>query len=382
MSSSSTSTLGEKKKVVIIGGGYGGVTLAAELDAKFDVTLVEKRPFFFHNVAALRSAVEPELLKKVFLSYDSLLKKGRVIYQTATEIGPNRIALGNGEEIVGFHYLVIATGTNNMTPFKSPLELASVTPYYTSLKENIGRATKVLIVGGGAVGVELAGEIATDFKGKSITIVHNQERLVHPNVGDKFNKQLGQKLKKMGITTMLSTSIAIPDTVIAARNNQETYPYNVELKTYDTDKGPVEADLVFWSIGNKTNNEYLQTHFATQLDQAGRIKVNGSLQVEGHDNVFAIGDITNVDELKTSYNAAYHAAVVSKNIQALESKKKLSVHKPSGVMISVSLGRKDGITQLPNGMILGGFMTAAVKSKGLFISRFKKALNNPKELTF
>lgn len=73
-------------KLAIIGGGYAGFNLARLLDAHVDVTLIEAREAFVHNVAAIRAAVEPALLDRIVIPYDRLLKNGRVVHGRATAI--------------------------------------------------------------------------------------------------------------------------------------------------------------------------------------------------------------------------------------------------------------------------------------------------------
>jgi hypothetical protein len=48
--------------VVIIGGGYAGISVVGALDEDADVTLVERRDAFVHNVAALRALVQRDML--------------------------------------------------------------------------------------------------------------------------------------------------------------------------------------------------------------------------------------------------------------------------------------------------------------------------------
>ena len=48
----------------------------------------------------------------------------------------------------------------------------------------------MVIVGGGAVGVELAGEIAVTFPDKQVTLVHSGDHLVTSEFGDKFTNQI------------------------------------------------------------------------------------------------------------------------------------------------------------------------------------------------
>ena len=55
----------ERSTVAVIGGGYGGFKAAKALDEFTDVTLVEPRDAFVHNVAALRALVDPEWLSRI-----------------------------------------------------------------------------------------------------------------------------------------------------------------------------------------------------------------------------------------------------------------------------------------------------------------------------
>ncbi|KAL0177552.1 hypothetical protein M9458_026446, partial [Cirrhinus mrigala] len=43
--------------------------------------------------------------------------------------------------------------------------------------------------------------------------------------------------------------------------------------------------------------------------------VNQHLQVEGFDNVYAVGDCANLNEPKMAYHAGLHAAVAATNIK-------------------------------------------------------------------
>ena len=54
----------------------------------------------------------------------------------------------------------------------------------------------MVIVGGGAVGVELAGEIANKYPEKHITIVHSGNALVTSNFGEKFSSTVKRRLNQ------------------------------------------------------------------------------------------------------------------------------------------------------------------------------------------
>ncbi|KYQ88737.1 putative apoptosis inducing factor [Tieghemostelium lacteum] len=136
-------------------------------------------------------------------------------------------------------------------------------------------------------------------------------------------------------------------------------------KTYKTANGlEIEADLVFWTFGNKLNNESLQNHFGPVLNVQGRIN---HLQVEGYTNIFALGDIIPIPEFKTSYHAVEHANVASHNIHTLETSKDPSkAHKSMKPTILCSFGPNDGVGEI-NGFVIGGFFAKLLKAKSLFI---------------
>src|SRR4051812_35684317 len=104
--------------VVVIGGGYGGVNVAKALDADLDVVLVEPKDAFVHNIGALRALVEPTFLRKIFLPYDQLLARGRVVRDRAVEVSAQRVGLASGESITA-DYIVLATGSAYPFPAKS-----------------------------------------------------------------------------------------------------------------------------------------------------------------------------------------------------------------------------------------------------------------------
>ena len=92
-------------KVVIIGGGYAGTALAKELDPDFDVTLIEKRERFFHNSGSLRAAVDAGWLRKLFIPYDALLKRGGILNAKVVDVKPDEVVLEDGQWVPGREYL-------------------------------------------------------------------------------------------------------------------------------------------------------------------------------------------------------------------------------------------------------------------------------------
>ena len=157
--------------VAVIGGGYGGTAVAKQLDGVADVVLVEPREDFVHHVAALRGLVDPQWTDKLFYPYDRLLARGKVIRDHAVKVDPTGITLGSGERITA-DYVVLATGSAYPFPAKIDFQdSASAKAKIRATREELAGANRVLLLGAGPVGLELAGEIKAVWPEKTVTIV-------------------------------------------------------------------------------------------------------------------------------------------------------------------------------------------------------------------
>ena len=65
-------------------------------------------------------------------------------------------------------------------------------------------AMKIGVVGGGAVGVEIAGDILEDYKDKAdVYLIHPRETLVNDKVNDSFQSTVKNKLTSLGVNMVL-----------------------------------------------------------------------------------------------------------------------------------------------------------------------------------
>ena len=123
--------------------------------------LVEQKDTFVSHAAALRAAVDRDWAEKIFLPYDKLLTNGRVVHGTALTVRGTTVEVsGHGQ--IEADYLVLATGTAYPFPAKH-MESSSVIAKarIERVHSNLEQSSRVLIVGAGAVGIELAGEITS-----------------------------------------------------------------------------------------------------------------------------------------------------------------------------------------------------------------------------
>lgn len=139
-----------------------------------------------------------------------------------------------------------------------------------------------MIIGGGPTGVELAAEIAVDFPDKKVTIVHKGSRLLE-YIGTKASRKTLKWLKSRKIDVKLEQSVDLDS-------------FTNENRTYQTSLGEtIEADTHFVCISKPLGSAWLcETLLKNDLNGDGRIQVDEYLRVKGKNNVFAIGDITDV----------------------------------------------------------------------------------------
>ena len=359
-------------KVIIIGGGYGGTAVAKALDQKFDVTLIEKRERFFHDSGALRAAVDGSWSRKILIPYDHLLERGQIVRSTVVGATATEVLLENGQRLK-FDYLVLATGSSNPFPARMASDkVAEAELAIRHVNERIAQAKSILLIGAGPVGIELAGEIASAYPGKPVTLIDPMDRLM-PAFNPELGKRLYKGLKQLGVRVLLGEKLVKMPTATNLSSVEQP-----PLQTYLTEKGTqIEADIQIICFGQQPNTQYLQ--LGSIVDERKQVKVNSHLQVQGYENIFAVGDIVNTGEAKLIRTAEAHARIVALNIERLvaNSQTLLSYHPESIAAVAVPLGTTGGAVQVQlgkKGIVLGGWAASQFKGKTLRVEQRWKAL--------
>ena len=153
-------------RIVIVGGGLAGTTLVRTLlkkKAPASITLIEPKEYIEVPFAQLRALTDPTGFARVIRkSLKEMLPEIEVIRGRATSFGDGKAVISDGGEIE-FDWLVLATGSSfSRWPFLKGSEetAAEREAAFVTEGNRIESAKSVLIIGGGPIGVELAGEIA------------------------------------------------------------------------------------------------------------------------------------------------------------------------------------------------------------------------------
>jgi len=314
------------KKIVILGGGFAGSYCAKQLEKKFEVTLVDSKDHFEFTPGILRTIVNLNYAKKITLPYKNFLKKTKIVLGKVKKVDKTEIIIDSKK--IKFDYLVITSGSEYKSQIKNknmilPNRLKILEDSYKKIKST----QKIIILGGGLVGVELAGEIISKYPTKHITLVHSREKLI-PRNSEKTSKKVFYFLKEKGVQIRL----------------------NEKIKKIKGD------GLVFFCTGISPNLQFINKNL---IDKKGII-VNEFMQVKDKKNIFAGGDVTNIPEEKTAQNAERQAQIVVNNILALEKNLPLKKYQSKERPMIISLGKNYGVLEYKN-FILTGLIPAILK---------------------
>jgi NADH dehydrogenase FAD-containing subunit len=357
------------KRIVIVGGGYAGTALARALDGAAEVLLVEPRDRFVHNVAALRAVASPEILERASIPYDRLLKRGRVIRGRAKSVTGREVTLANGDRLEA-DAVVVATGSRYATPFKPASDTtADMRAAIDTAHARVKAAGSVAIIGAGAVGTELAGELAAGMPGRRIVLI-NAGTTLFPGYKPALGRKLAAQLKAMGVTLVSGVTVRNPAATDA--------PFSGTLELSSGEK--ISADIVFPVMGTTPDSALLASVQDTSFDATGRAHVDPWLRPSAaHPTLFALGDTAATGDAMTIVAITRQEPWLDKTLRAVLKGRRvedLPRYAPWPLApILIPLGPDRGASVLPitkAGLVVGSFLTSTIKGKTLFIPKYRK----------
>lgn len=204
--------LPQTKNVVVVGGSFTGYytvkRLTETLPTGYRVVLIEKNSHFNYVFAFPRFSVLEGYEKYAFIPYEGLGKQApkgifEFVQGKVDDVDERVITLEGGKEIE-YEYLVIATGTSSALPSKvTATESLDAHQELRRMQSTIKKAARIAVVGGGAVGVELASDIKDFYPEKSVVLIHSRARLL-PSFGDRLHQYVTKRLGEMGVEIWLN----------------------------------------------------------------------------------------------------------------------------------------------------------------------------------
>jgi apoptosis-inducing factor 2 len=351
---------GTRQSVVVLGGGYGGFKAARALDDVADVTLVDPSDAFMHNVAAWRALVEPEWLDRIFMPYDRLLTHGHFLRDRAVAVDGRQVTLASGRRLEP-DYLILATGSSYPFPAKiDEPDTETARARFREAHQVLFDARRVLLVGAGPSGLELAGEIKASFPDKHVIIADAAPDIMPGPYDQALRDELRGQLDKLGVELVLGSPL---------RSLPSAAPATAASIAITTEAGDeLTADVWYRCFGVGLQTGYLRGSLAEARDDRGYIRVDEHLLVSGQDRVFAIGDISDADRNMAGFAGA-QGELLAANIRTLiTGEGELAKYERWPTAIVVPLGPEGGAGQLPgHDGIAGPEMASGIKGRAMLV---------------
>ena len=334
-----------RKHIIVIGGGFAGLNFIKELFGNkfYTVTLVDRNNYNYFT--PLLYQVATSLLEPSSISYPfrKLLKNKDVKFRNASLIkvdsALNKVSLSDGEDL-HYDYLVFAAGTKtnffgNESIRKNAFSLKGIDDALfmrNELIKTLERATiendpksrqkllTIVIAGGGATGVELAGtfsEMKKQIIGKDYPELRDDRIEIHlitaashllPSMSKKTHKDAYDVLVESGVHVQLNT-------MVTRYNNERVYLSN---------GNHIDAKTLIWCAGVTAN--VFDGISKQSLGKGMRMMTDQYHKVQGYDNIFAIGDISiqlhdeshKTDHPQTAQPAIQQGKALARNLSFLE----------------------------------------------------------------
>jgi NADH dehydrogenase FAD-containing subunit len=377
LSGQSTREAGRAGTVAIYGGGIAGAVLANRLSRDFDVTLVAPVDFFEVPMAAPRNLVRPSFADDAIVPFSAALPHVTYVRGRLVELQREAsIVEDAGRQMrISADVSVLATGSQ----FANPLMRAAAgaaeerRAFYGRFNKRLEEAQKILIVGGGPIGVEVAGEISEAYPEKSVTLVEGGPRLLR-GTSEALAAHVTAVLSARGV------SIHTGDHLDGEAPGAEIFAPGGTVRTHGG--RAIEYDLALWCIGGRPNTGYMRPHYSTALDEAGRIQVAPTLRVIGEANLFAVGDVNDLPENKMAFHIQKQVQVAEANIRSvlsgrvMDSDLKTYLAKTGDPTMVVTLGSRAGVSHLPPpfGVVRSGWFNRKLKAERMLTPRYRKAI--------
>ena len=247
--------------------------------------------------------------------------------------------------------------------------------HYENVSQKIRAAKNIVIVGAGSVGLEYADEIK-DLYGdlKDVTLVTSELSLFSsgkPMMPAKIGKAVQDRMDEMGVKIIFGDRVS---DLSASTHGMIENITSVKLASGTE----VPADLCIISVGvtTKDNLPMFPVEWIDETNGLLNVKESGTFQVTGTENIFAIGDCTNIEETKLAALEKWATPILGANIKSLVSGQKAKkIYKPNTLVFSsLPFGETKGVTQLPFGTF-GNWVSRMLKANDLFSSKQFQALN-------
>ncbi|KAK3689682.1 hypothetical protein B0T22DRAFT_176978 [Podospora appendiculata] len=350
-------------KILVIGGSYGGLSAALNLQdlcrglaprcgpapekdpeegkltpeepktqIAFEITIIDERDGFYHLIGSPLALADEPYAAKAWVKYADIPalannKNITVLQGTVHSIAPrtktatlvSRDPAGRAStqtRVLSYDYLVAATGLRRVWTVVP--QALSRKRYLTEAGDHIracaGAKHGVVVVGGGAVGIEMAAELKTVMPRVAVTLVHSRDKLLSAEPLDDETKDTALRLvREAGVDVRLSCRLDRTEEIVDDDGDKC-------LRLWFAGGESMVGDHVVMAVSRSVpSTSYLPREV---LDEAGYVKIQASLAFPVSDvpnaaDHFAVGDLVRWSGIKRCGGAMHMGYCAANNIHQL-----------------------------------------------------------------
>jgi len=382
------------QRLVIIGGGFGGIFALRELSKNdnVEISMIDKHSYHclqpqVYDLIANKSTVADVTVDLFNLcqGFEHPNLHFHNLRVTRIDFKSQRI-FTEEEEIISYDYLIIATGSRTAFPLniegiartndikKLHKALFFKQSFETEIFNKIvleGRTcepTDIVIVGAGLSGVEIAAEMAYYSKrffkrglfaclNMKITLISGSPGIL-PGMRDRIVSLSEERLRSLGVEIITRTHMEKTDEEFVYLDNGTKIRYSFVIYA-----GGIEASNVTSSLELNKNRK-------------GQIIVNPYMQTDEYPNVFAIGDVAQIQNLDGSLcipnvtTAKMSGIGAARNILRLIAQENLQAVYPKLDGTLIALGGYYAVGDLYGKIAVKGIIGYCIKQFVFFYYRF------------
>lgn len=323
-------------RCVIVGGGFGGLQAAKALGGvDVEVTLVDRHNYHLFQPLTYQVATGSLAPGEMAVPLRWVLRRDRHVRVMLGEVvgfdlAARQVELDAGPGLaprrLSYDTLVVAGGSSYA--YFGHEDWRSLALEVKSLESALNVRSRILrgfedaevetdqrvrsecltfvVVGGGPTGVEMAGQIAelardtlprefreSDPSMGRVVLVESSDRLLG-SFPESLSRKAARALQELGVTPLVGHTVV------------DIQPDGVTIKAQDGSLSQLSSRTIIWAAGVTASPLARTLHEASggEVDQAGRITVEGDLTLPGHPEVIALGDMVRVRDSRSGTSRA------------------------------------------------------------------------------
>ncbi|MDJ0510331.1 MAG: NAD(P)/FAD-dependent oxidoreductase [Crocosphaera sp.] len=340
--------------ICVLGGGFSGLYTALYLShhtqvqlGQWKITLVERNDNFLFT-PLLYELITGELQRwEIAPTYQKILAGTSINFcqhiVQKIDLDNRQVKLDNDHHL-SYDYLVLGLGTQNQwadipglknhaLTFRNLQDLEQLQAKIHYLETLDRKHLRVAIIGGGPNGVELSCKLADRLEKRAEVLLIDRGNQILKGFSKGVRNASYRALGSRRVQLYLNTNVEeIEENLISLKHGEQ----NIN----------VPVDLVIWVAG--TQSRKLIEGLNCQHSHSGKLLTNSCLQLIDYTEVFALGDLAEINNKKKSIpataQAAYQqASCAAKNIVSIIEGKPLKTFKYLHLGDMLTLGRRTAI---------------------------------------